>query len=780
MPPATVFTPTERPAVLAPFAFHGLRLTPVKNGSWTCDCPQCGKGGGKFSIHGTSGLYNCFVCSFKGNPVEFLRWLWQTAWENTTPDQYEELRKSRKLLSRDTPRAWGAAVSPLTGEWILPGYSHDGRLVTLYRYEEQPPDIKHPNSWFILKCTPRGEGTEAGGHGMFLPEGKVTREYATVHVLEGPWDGMAFWEVARQAKPSKAGWSPVADPGQSYAAGSLIFATPGANVFFPPWAELFDQKSACFYFDNDHPKINPKTKAAVEPAAIAGVKRAVAILSTAERGPTEVRAVRWGGDGRWHDEKRKGGYDVRDALSDAGNTVQQRVTALAALMALTSPVPSDWVPNGSGNSPNGRAELELVPCEKWADVVNALRQYLDWSEGLDRALSIMLACVASTESAGDQLWVKVIGPPSSGKTSLVEGLAANRRYVLSKSKIQGFHSGYNIGGGENISFIRQLNNKTFVVKDGDTLLSNPNLDTILGEARDLYDRVTSSDYKNGMGADYRNLNITWILCGTETLRELDSSELGERFIDCVMMDRVAPEQERKTALRTAHRAFQDLAIKSDGTSYTTENPKAVRFKQVCGGYVQYLRENAQALVSQVEPDDDAIDRFVALGEFVSYTRARPSRNPNSESVTKELCYRLGSQFTRLAGFLAVVLNRRSLGDPEVLRRTTQTALDTGRGRTLKLMEVVYKAGEEGMTIPELAVKCNQTEHKVRELVTFLCDLKATEKVRKKQVLGEDPFGAPILAAGPPRVFVRLTSPVYDLFQRIYSWAGGFQLSGDVK
>ena len=146
---------------------------------------------------------------------------------------------------------------------------------------------------------------------------------------------------------------------------------------------------------------------------------------------------------------------------------------------------------------------------------SAWRKALKWTDGLDCALSVMLASVTSTMQVGDQLWVKIIGPASCGKSTLCEALSVNDKYILAKSTIRGFHSGYKSDrdGTEDNSLIVQVRNKTLITKDGDTILQSPNLGQILSDARDLYDCTTRSHYKNKMGKDYVGVRMTWILCG---------------------------------------------------------------------------------------------------------------------------------------------------------------------------------------------------------------------------------------------------------------------------
>jgi hypothetical protein len=183
----------------------------------------------------------------------------------------------------------------------------------------------------------------------------------------------------------------------------------------------------------------------------------------------------------------------------------------------------------------------------------------------------MLASVASTKSIGDQLWIKVIGPPSTAKSSLCEALSINKQYIVPISTIRGFHSGYKSpGSSKDNSLIPLIANKTLVTKDGDTMLQAPNKAQIFSEARDLYDRVSRAHYRTGDQKTYEGIPLTWILCGTNALREIDRSELGARFLDCIIMEPSwlltdeGREIEDDILWRAANRAAEHVTIESDG------------------------------------------------------------------------------------------------------------------------------------------------------------------------------------------------------------------------
>ena len=351
-----------------------------------------------------------------------------------------------------------------------------------------------------------------------------------------------------------------------------------------------------------------------------------------------------------------------------------------------------------------------------------------WTEGLDCALSVMLAAVASTPFIGSQLWIKVLSPPSTGKTSLCEAVAVAERYVVAKSTVRGFHSGMKGGGGEK-SLIDLIRHKTLVTKDGDSLLQSPNLAQILSEGRDLFDGSSRSHYRNGEGLDYTGHRCTWILAGTKSLRAIDSSELGERFLDCVIMEDIDEDLEDEIAWRVANRASRHVGIESNGQAASQYDPDLAEAMSLTAGYIEHLREVDRSVYDAVSIPEPALRKITRLAKFVAFMRARPHPKTAEEDDGREFAPRLVEQHVRLAKCLAVVLNHEKV-DREILLRVKKVALDTGRGKTLKLAAKLY-ANEGGFEIKSLALHLNEPEDKARAYLRFLRRIGVVEIVESK-------------------------------------------------
>lgn len=371
--------------------------------------------------------------------------------------------------------------------------------------------------------------------------------------------------------------------------------------------------------------------------------------------------------------------------------------------------------------------MECVPCSDFKTMIRAWRKAMHWSDGLNTALACMLATVVSTRSVGDQLWMKFIGPASCGKSTLCEALSINEDYILAKSKIKGFHSGWREQGeqkdDDDASLVQQARNKTLVIKDADTLMQMGNIGEILSEMRDIYDCVSRSHYKNRAGKDYKGVRMTFILCGTSVLRKWDSADLGARFLDCVIMDTIDDDEEDEILWRVANRQERNMAMEADGKAETQYDPAMVEAMQLSGGYVAFLRENASALFAETSMSDTALRLCTRLGKFVAYMRARPSK-VQDEHGEREFAARLTTQLTRLAKCLAVVLNKDTV-DEEVMGIVRKVAMDTAHGSMLKIVQAL-RGKPHGMEVKAIGFATHYTEERVRTLLRFLKSLGVVE------------------------------------------------------
>lgn len=713
-------TEEEMPAKVRPYAMLGLNLNLRAVGDVECDCPFCGRQG-KFRIRREDGRWRCYVCSEGtekggGNVYTFMRLLLDASRKATGQDELASLAADRGLHDPATLTTWGACRLTTTDEWAVPGTAPDGKLNQLYRWV----GVNGKRRMIALPDMPH----QMHGIELFDPK-KVD-----VYVCEGPWDAMTLWEALGATKRLGPKLVATASLLASMMGHSNVVAVPGCGTFSERWTTVMAGKRVHLMYDNDHPRTHPKTGKPVEGGSLSGTRRVAQLLAAAEEKPLEVLWLRWGKDG--HDPDLPSGHDVRDFLSNPDRSVQE---SLAGLLTRMAPIPKEWV---AGRSPEsvkrGAVDLECKSCDSWNKLINSWRKAMKWTEGLDRALSVMLATAVSTPMRGDQLWCKIMGPAACGKSTLCEALSVCKRHVKAKSTLRGFHSGYRESSSpdEDNSLVSELYDKTLVTKDGDTLLQSPNLSQILSEARDVYDRVSRTSYRTKASKDYSGVNMTWLLCGTSSLRAIDSSELGERFLDCVIVDDIDLDMEDEVGWRVANRAAREVGFTAGGKD-GHDDPDMTEAKQLTGGYVSWLRDNVQSLMARVESSPESLRTCQQLATFTAYMRARPSAK-QEEKVEREMSFRLISQLVRLGKCLAAVMNKPTM-DEEVMRRVRRVAMDTARGRTLKVAGHLVKAGRRGMDSRALELVSGETQDKLNTLLRFMRSVGIVDRFVKDPSIG---------------------------------------------
>jgi hypothetical protein len=702
------------PETLRPYGAHGLDLQYRDSDKEAlADCPYCGREN-KFSVNIETGQYRCVVCDESGNAYIFLRKLWDISRQGTSDEEYEALAESRGLLDPETPKHWGCCKSVITGDWLVPGYGPSGEICQLYRYIKSTARDR-----MLLLPTPMM------GHQLFGVDLKVVKGM-TVWLTEGPWDGMALWELLQRTKEVDGRLSITGSPEHSLLANSCVLSVAGCGAMGDPFAKylpLFAECNVRLCFDNDHPHKNPKTGELEDPAGYMATKRAVGLLGCAKTPPECIEWVRWGASDGWEgvDLSLPGGYDLREHFGTAEEpTWQARARTLGSLFSLLSPIPGEWAVERKKKASGG---LECRSCTSYARLVNSWRKAMKWTDGLDHALAVMLASVSSTKTLGDQLWFRIIGPPSCGKTTLAEAFSVNKEYIKAVSTLRGFHSGYMDESGEDISLMAQAKDKTVVVKDGDPLLQAPNRGQILAEMRDIYDTTSRTSYRNKASRDYENHRLTVLLCGTSALRELDDSELGARLLDCVLMEEIDDELEDEILWRVVNRSAAGLCLEVNGKVEANHDPDMLEAMQLTGGYVSWLRENAVNEMSKLTISEDVRYLCTRLGKFVAHLRARPSKR-QTEVHQREFASRLVSQLMRLAGCLALVLNKKHV-DAEVMARVKRVALDTSRGTTLKIVRYLYD-NPDGVVMASAAGASGQTNEEGGRLLRFLRQIRVVE------------------------------------------------------
>lgn len=736
----------DEPDGLRAYHFHGVDLEIKENGrQGVGECPLCG-GAGKFTVEVNTSKFRCWSCGAVGNALTFIRLLHEISTTLTLPAFIDMVMKDRKLVWPHTVTDWGVCRSIIPPHpWLVPGYDTEGKLSQLYkRTHIKGSDNKW--SWRLLP-TP-GVWTDPGkAHHLHMAVRDFDKSRQRVDVMEGPWDGMAYWEVIQSTATNK---------------DSNIIASPGCNVWRDEWTTLCKGKDVTLWYDSDHPRTIGGIKSTGQKfqPGYDGMQRVAKRLSGHAH---SVSFLRWGPEG--YDPSKPDGWDVRDALS----SVPVRLDALRSLLPLIEPAPAEWFSPQHVNvngSTNGKVPaLEPESCDNWLKCKAAWKDALEWRDELSDVMVTMLAVAASTNQSGkNQLFLLVVGEPGSAKTTLCHGMLVSRHCKI-LSHIKSFHSGYKKEGGEDCSLVNRISGRCLITPEISALANNGNIDQLDNEARQIFDGETSNTYGNSdVDREYKALRCPWIRAGTPTILDRDQSRLGDRFLK-VRIEQPDEEVKQAILLRAIRNEIRAVVESSNGTAASIIPPELRKAYALTGGYVDWLFANAEEKLQEVACNmtEDVELKCANLAMLVAEMRARPNMDPKKLETFhgKELPTRLVSQITRLAACTAVVLNKPTI-DKEVMHVVRKVALDTAYGHSLNI--VVWMCTRDpgspdrtyqetgGISEKNLALWCNMSLSNMYSYLTFL---------RKIGVVKYDRYAH----AG---VSWTLTDRVYELYLNVMS------------
>lgn len=278
------------PDTLRPYAAHGLELNTRGGREATADCVWC-LSEDKLSINVERGVWRCNKCGEGGNALKFVRMLWEKSYEETTVNEYLELKEHRQLLWVETLVHWQLAKSCLRNCWLIPCFDERGAFHGCYRYNVR---VRRPKAL----ATP---GSTHGLHGMNL----WNKDRPVVYLCEGPWDGIMLYELLLHGTPQ---FEPTLSHADSMLLEANVLAVPGCGVFPREWCSLFRDKIVVLMYDNDHDRPDGKGG-----AGRVGMERVSKVLSGSGQPPQRILFLRWGGAGdRLTDPGLPDGYDLRD------------------------------------------------------------------------------------------------------------------------------------------------------------------------------------------------------------------------------------------------------------------------------------------------------------------------------------------------------------------------------------------------------------------------------------------------------------------------------------
>ena len=644
---------------LKPFIHHGLTLVPNGNNQAVGTCFLCDKPK-HFYVSTKTGQWDCKSCGESGNTTTFLTTFYNSRFSSTPPAAYKSLTNLRKGIPASAFRSAGLAQDG--SRWLFPFYNGSSKNLTDLRSWDGPPH--KPIS------TP---GCHA--HPFLLPTLKDSPLTVPILLCEGEWDAIAlFWLVARVKFPA------------------VVLGIPGASTFPQPWLDHFKGRTVWLLYDNDVPGQK-------------GMSKAARLLAPVVK---ELRCIHW-------PSNLPDKYDINDFVAEHLGKQQKGWDRLIKLLEAPGEKGSD-----SAIAPPGSTTPSFSLPEKrqgngkpptFSRLLSVFTKYVYLNKNMQTALSIMLATAISARIPGDPLWVFLVGPPGSGKSLIIQALRSSpwSRFESTVTRTS-LMSGFLPESGEDMSLLKELDNRCLAIKDYTYLRSMPFTiqEETYGLLRDAYDGFVTHNYGNVGRREYE-CHFSLFAGVTSVIHGDTRATLGERFLkfEFLRSDHDPEKQIRAAIAPLWKRPHQDVSKRADFERDLREIT------------ADFLDRDPIRILPTIP--HWAVDRIVPLAQLVGILRAESDLDfkgaPRYRPVA-EIGTRLAKQIIRLGQCLALIHNKKVI-DAATFRVMEQVAFDTAIGYSLDLITVLIRhpKGSTETDIQRLARLSPSTLH--RRLTTLI-------------------------------------------------------------
>ena len=664
----------------------GINSTILRN-QLIADCPFCGKEKHFYVYIGpktpkkSAGMFNCKVCGATGNHYTFLSKICEVS--SSSKSSYSELSKSRGIKEA-TLRFFKLSQSVVNADWLIPNYSLKKSINNVYRYAKF--DGKKQIRSSSYPCTQQLYNLQT-----------LKKSTQVVWLCEGHWDAMVLTEIFAHLAERNGKFILKGNPNfkSELFNSNCIIAVPGANTFKEEWLKHLKGKEVILLFDNDK----------------AGSDGMASLVRKIRDDDINVKSIR---KLTWKDEDPN---DLRDLLGTMNHLkVFNKILECLELVDADQEVVSSTSEHGY---------MEPEECTSFDDQRTskpALLSYYDkqlhMTDDIRSTLATMLSVIISTKIAGGQLALRVLGPPGAVKSTLAECVSQNQKYVHAVSRFTGIVSGFGTVS-ESKQMVNEINGKCLVIKEADTILQLPNRKQVESELRDaLGDGVIRVRYRNKSKTQVYVTRFTAILCGTRVLRDMDDAMLGSRFLDIVVHQDDAPNEEMvDMAVATQFSAMNESLA---GGNHDVGLKKLVPF--LAPPTIGFIEHKLELMAKGIKIEDltsQQDKKHKALGQFVAACRSRVPRNREGGiryRPEKEIATRISEYLARFIYFLTIVYYNPK-GDSKSLTVTNKVmdavakiARDTAYGFQEEIVVALSKS-KGGMT---------------KESISTLIDLQPTQ------------------------------------------------------
>lgn len=612
--------------------------TPLKDigGQLKGDCPLCANQGHLFVA--ADGRWDCKKCLESGNVYTFIR-KWHQSLLDDSPEAYLDLVPLRPGVGKSMLKR--SRIASDGESWIVPSYSVKEGVYKLISLRRWIPETKE-----MLSCPTLSQG-------LFIarwtdnPNGRIW-------IAEGEWDALAWTRCVEKAGED-----------------DIVIAVPGAGAWPSKYLGFISGREVRLLYDNDEPK---QRKNKIIRPGLDGMNKA--IDKALELGASSILLCGW--------KDIQPPMDVRDYVIVKGKDILGAFNDINSMLMTPEEFRAEHGYEGKSVTTSTSSNHLPAPYGDYDGLIDEFRKVYEVSEMFEKSIACALATCISNKLQGDQLWMFLVGPPSSGKTTIIEAFAKASRYTFHLSKLtsQALVSGQN--RGEDPSILPKLTDKCLFVKDFTAILALPaaTQEELFGMLRDAYDRNVRVQYGNGAVRIYQDLNFTLFAGCTDEIYTKNHSSLGERFLKIEILDAsFSPTAQARAALL-------GLNTKVDVTEIQNK----------VYAYLRHLYENFQ----EPEPvDEETTDWLVAVASIVSYLRTKVKREEGNMAFRprSEVPTRIAMQLRKL--YLSLKIAAPTKDEVWYREVVEKVAMDSCIGWALEFVAPVLKR-RSGITTQEIA------------------------------------------------------------------------------
>ena len=582
------------------FECHGFIPKGESSGNVYGDCVFC-QGTNKMYINKQNYLWDCKKCGLKGNLSVFLNNVSMLNAKSMTAISINKLCTDRNLPDEAFENM---QLGKFGNYYTFPIRNEKGAVVDVRRY----------------RIGKRILGTNCCSTYLFGAEKVVdTPPHVPVYICEGEWDTIALnWLLKKNEVEG------------------LAVGVPGAGVFKNEWVKFFEGRDVIVCYDNDE---------AGEKGELVVAKKIGTLVNT-------IRFVHF-------PSSHKVGYDVRDHVGEVGYKGGKPKGCLKQLLGFVKSEPRIQDPTVVVVEKE-HYDMEPKRYVTIKDVFEEFNKYLYLKS--NDPIEVCLAVVLSTEIEGDPLWLFLVGSSGGGKTEFINAFKKfYKSYLVSSLTPQSLISGMGFKEGRDPSLIPKLNEKTLIVKDFTSIMSqrDSDKDAIFGALRDAYDGYCSKTFGTGERRYESHFSVLSGVTQDVYLLAEHYQSLGERFIKFGISDNMS-------------HAYHEEMIDSAITNIGKEKVLRTGTSEVTKDLLLRLVKNYHVKNKQLPSLPDRIKyKIVGLAKFGAKMRGTVHRDKRQSDLIiskphEEFGTRLGKQIAKLAYSLALVNERTEVDEHDYL------------------------------------------------------------------------------------------------------------------